>query len=419
MITYGSPIILNPNSPPFRPKPTPITDRAIGLRPTQSPTDTIIFSPAPVIPLTSQAPFPSNADHILPYPDPMNPVEIHGLEDISSQYLRGIYRLHETDLEHPNPDLEQINNNTPSESEFVETEPEEESIEFDENANLNTLAALGAAIEAMADLGRISTSESATQYEPEPGEITPEEGEINFADVHETTLQINTTEQAYYGPEPYISGDYTTPNLLELNLQELEQHFGQNQVELEAHLDLINLPPPPLNALIPDNNSPLPLPPDHSLPPNPPAEPELEHHLGLEAPEQGNSEQSTDQQTLRRSARISGKGFTKNYSPKKTRKRKQKQPEGPSDSEVLQAAILMSLQAELLAYYPLTQEQADEVDRICGMESSEPLLTVEAWPSSERIGIKDYRESILAELEFDSSEDRLTDDEPGSDEDRP
>ena len=79
----------------------------------------------------------------------------------------------------------------------------------------------------------------------------------------------------------------------------------------------------------------------------------------------------------------------------------------------------MSFQAEMLAPDPLTQERADEVDCMCGVEMSDDLLTTAAGPSNEHFEIEDYGESILAQLEFDNSDDRLSDDELVSDEDRP
>lgn len=118
-----------------------------------------------------------------------------------------------------------------------------------------------------------------------------------------------------------------------------------------------------------------------------------------------------EQKTLKRSARISVKGFTKNYSPKKTFKKKQPQPAGPFDSEEFQAAILMSLQADILAQDPLNQARSDEVDQICGIQLSDDLLTTGAGPSNEGIGIEDYGESVLADLEYNSEDDRLSDDE--------
>jgi hypothetical protein len=116
-----------------------------------------------------------------------------------------------------------------------------------------------------------------------------------------------------------------------------------------------------------------------------------------------------EQQTLKRSARISVKGITKNYSPKKTCKKKQPQPAGPFDSEEFQAAILMSLQADILAQDPLNQARFDEVDQICGIQHD--LLTTGAGPSNEGIGVEDYGESVLADLEYNSEDDRLSDDE--------
>lgn len=201
-----------------------------------------------------------------------------------------------------------------------------------------------------------------------------------------------------------------------MNLVEMEDAYGQNQDSLEEQLDQIDHPLQQVDQI------------DHTLQqPNPtqpiehpvPQEQELEllFHLDPFSNPANMLIPSDEQSTLRRSARISEKGFTKNYTPKKTRKKKQPRGKGSTDSKELHATILMSLQAELLATDPLNQIISDEVDRICGIEISEDLLTTAAGPNDHMLNLEDYGESILGELEFDSNDDKLSDDDLGLDED--
>lgn len=120
-------------------------------------------------------------------------------------------------------------------------------------------------------------------------------------------------------------------------------------------------------------------------------------------------------QSLRRSARISIRGFTKNYSPKKSRKKK-KTAANPAFSE---ADLLMALQTENLEAVPLDQGMEEDIDRYCGLADIGAYLPHGEGPSNTRQeelegNKEDYGESIIGDLEFNSEDDRFTDEEEAS-----
>ncbi|KAF3338200.1 hypothetical protein FCM35_KLT17037 [Carex littledalei] len=125
-----------------------------------------------------------------------------------------------------------------------------------------------------------------------------------------------------------------------------------------------------------------------------------------------------DAQSLRRSARISVRGFTKNYSPKKTRKKKApaKSKEQPTFTE---ADLLRALQTEAALAKPLDEGRETKIESYCGIQNQlgfghhgEPSNAIR---ESQGTNEGDYGESILGELEFNSEDDKLTNEEGASD----
>lgn len=122
-----------------------------------------------------------------------------------------------------------------------------------------------------------------------------------------------------------------------------------------------------------------------------------------------------DNQSLRRNARISVRGFTKNYSPKKSRKKKKTL----ANSAFSEADLLMALQTETLLSASLDDGQTGEIEQYCGIADMGAYLPHGEGPSSTRQGgilgnDEDYGESILGDLEFNSDDDKLTDEEEAS-----
>lgn len=119
-----------------------------------------------------------------------------------------------------------------------------------------------------------------------------------------------------------------------------------------------------------------------------------------------------DNQSLRRSARISVRGHTKNYSPKRSRRKKKATIKSP----ITEADLLRALQTEALQAAPLDQGKSDAIDHYCGIaELGIPVPHGEGPSGAKQIDFEgndeDYGESIIGDLEFNSEDDKFTDDE--------
>lgn len=128
-----------------------------------------------------------------------------------------------------------------------------------------------------------------------------------------------------------------------------------------------------------------------------------------------------DAQSLRRSARIFVRGFTKNYSPKKTRKKRAKGKGKAQEPGITEADLRMALQAEAVQSNPLDEGKIGQIDKYCGINERDNFMPHDEGPSrAAPINLvnneEDYGESIIGDLEFNSEDDKFTDDEYASEE---
>lgn len=397
-ITYTQPITTTPH------RPSPITDRAVGLSPK-----------SPQNPNTN-----TNSPHLFPLPPTS---QIQAQNQIINPTVNP-ETIPETQNE-PTPCPQQINQATythyepagaaltgsGSEADYVEYEPEE----YESEPDLNTATTQESNTDGVQIEHGLNT-DTTNGDENQEGHYEEEYAAMMEQDQQQDQLHGGEED----GPQPFYF-EYSTPDP---SLLDLQNEFGNNQQHLQTQLDLLDpaiLQQPQEET--PFNLIPLQVDPTFALeqiPANPlvlalgqPSQVAIDQPLAPPDQSEILSQPQAEQQTLRRSARISVRGFNKNYSPKKTRKKRQTGELAPSDLEHLQAAILMSLQSENLVSEPLDQGRADEIDRICGMTAGGSIPSNEAGPSNQPLGIEDYGESILGELEFDSEEDRLSEDELG------
>lgn len=78
--------------------------------------------------------------------------------------------------------------------------------------------------------------------------------------------------------------------------------------------------------------------------------------------------------------------------------------------------MLKALQTETLEAAPIDQGMSDVIEQYCGISDLGGFLQAGEGPSNARLGgqvgtEEDYGESIIGSLEFNSEDDKLSDDE--------
>lgn len=255
------------------------------------------------------------------------------------------------------------------------------------------------------------------------GESEPDEEPVEYEDMQEVDYQVYDDYEANHqadlsalehqssidNGEPEINGEYVTPTASDFDLQMYEAEYGEAMAEPQPAEEalaaaLVALAAEEEDLAVADQLAMEFL----AHPPDPNQEELVEEEVI--------NPTMQDQQSLRRSARISVRGFTKNYSPKKSRGRKKP----PNKSNFTESDLLKALQTEALQVTPLDQGKLGDIEQYCGIEDMGAFSPHGEGPSNTALDLtgennEEYGESIIGDLEFNSDDDRFTDEENPSD----
>lgn len=135
-----------------------------------------------------------------------------------------------------------------------------------------------------------------------------------------------------------------------------------------------------------------------------------------------------DTPTPRRSRRVAENPRPKNYTPKKTRQRREASGltnNSESNSKAQLGAITQALQDEMVAAHPLSENTIREVNQYCGTHLVNQLIPTQGAADNHAIRTamaEDFdmdNESILKSLEYDPGEDAFTDEDEELEEEEP